>query len=312
MATQRTKVVGYRRTEWVNANPASISLALCIKLALAKSPDVADRTVSRSNGQFVRLADSEVDAEGGYYLHFTVDTPGEAASTVPKIKAGMQSISVTTADAPPDREFMDGDAFLYIRKNDVCLCATQVSDGTLRYVLAMFFRQSGIRSDADQFVFSKVANLSKISMLQSQGVKEITLKGSVYEATAKYLSRKGKPAGLISQLAKDFKALLGIEHDANRDGLRVAMTFVADNRMTGITVGSKQLEKLAIMTVEDAEDGDEFVIETKLGQKITQSEIFIKSAATMESLGKSVAKDGAWAELKAFYESLSASGALEV
>ncbi|MDB5462669.1 MAG: hypothetical protein JWP23_1058 [Phenylobacterium sp.] len=311
MAEQREKTVSYRRAEWRIDHAASINLGMCISLALAKCKTVAERTVGRGNGQFVSLAAHKQDENTGHYLHLVVDTPGESASVVPADKRDATELKVSTALPPPNTDFMDGDAFIYVHHNDVCLCTTSTTDSTARYFLTELFRKSGIRRDATLFELTKVGNLDKIALLQSQGVREIELRGTIYKASADYTKRKGKPAGLLSRIARDFKAVLDVPHDVNHDALRIGLTFTIDRRFKGIAVGEKRLKDLAEATINDAEDDDEFVIETMLGQKITQTELFMKTVIPIESLGKSVDRDKAWKAVKSFYDQLDNSGALE-
>jgi len=158
----------------------------------------------------------------------------------------------------------------------------------------------------------KVANFSKLALIESQGVKEIELRGTLFDATAHYIHRTGQPVSLIEGFAKQFRAILGVPHDVNPDSLRAAINIKADKRRNGIVLGEKRLSELAISAITHAEEDDQFVIITKNGQQISQDEIFIKSVVPIESLGKSVNRDKAWNELQAFYGMLASAGALEV
>lgn len=311
MATQRDKTVSYRRAVWFNDNPASINLAMCVRDAAAKLTTVADRTIPRAGGQYVSLASIKTDGDGGHHLHLTVDTPGEAASIVPTDKTTSSELKVSTTAPPTDSEFMDGDAFVYVKLNDVCLCTTGTTDATVRYFLFKFFEKAKIRSDSTKFDLMKVANENKIAMLHRQGVREIEFWGTVYKATADYIKRKGQPVGLLSNLSREMKAVLGLQNDANHDALNVTLSFKIDRRRKGIALGEQRLENLAVAALSNLEEEDDFVIETGSGQKISPTEIFIKSTVAIDSLGKSVERDKAWKELKVFYNNLALSGALE-
>jgi len=148
---QKEKTVSYRRATWLSEHEGSINLAGCIKLALTKLLDVNARTFLRDNGQVMTLAKYQPDSHGGYYLHITAETPGEPASILPKRRRAKDEIEVGTAAPPSDSEFMDGDAFVYVRGNDVCLCGTAMQDSTVRYFLQELFKLAKIRQDATQF-----------------------------------------------------------------------------------------------------------------------------------------------------------------
>jgi hypothetical protein len=310
MTEKREKTVSYRRAQWLVDNPASINLAMCVKQAAQKLRTNAERTLARSNGQLIRLAAVETDDEDGHYLHLVVDTPGELGSVIPTDRGGATELVVATTAPPPNTDFMDGDAFVYVRGNDVCLCTSATTDAAIRWFLAEFFKVAAIRQDAWKFNLIKVGNLSKVALIHKEGVKEILLKGVISEATSTYSKRRGQPAGILGQIGREINAVLGTPNSVNEDGLNVCLALTADRRRKGLALGEKRLEELAELMLGTSED-DDFVIETKLGQKITQSELFIKSEVKINKHGKSVDRNPAWRELKGFYDHLSTSGALE-
>jgi hypothetical protein len=310
MVDKRDKTVSYRRALWLNENPETINLGMCISLMAAKLTVVSDRIVRRGD-QELKLVGFLAQPDKGHFLHITIETPGDSASIVPTASPTAEEVEVDTLPPPNHAEFMDGDAFVYVRGNDVCVCMTGCTDSTIRYFLAELFKKAHIRKDADQFDLVKVADLNRVSMIHSIGVKEISLKGTIYEASAHYLKRKGKPSGLLSELAKVFKADLGAANDVNADALNVAIVFTLDGRRKGVTIGEKRMKQFAEMTLKHAETDDEFIIELMDGQRITPGEIYVKTSVVIDSHGKSVLKSKAWGELRAFYTKLSDSGALE-
>jgi hypothetical protein len=307
---QREKTVSYRRAEWLNDDPSSINLAMCLKQAAEKLTTVDERTIVRANGQYVRVV-SMKPSKGGYLLHLTADTPGESASIVPKKAVAADEIQVRTAAPPSGAEFMDGDAFLYVNGNDVCFCTTGLRDSTIRQVLQDLFKLAAIRKDATQFDLLKIADVSKIKLLNSQGVAEIELRATLSTAAVSYNRRKQQPQSIVGAAAKQLKAIFGKEYDVTSDALRVMLILKADRRRKGITLGDKRLKTLATSIINDQEDDDEYVIVTKGGQRIGPKEILMRSTVRIDSIGKSVQRDKAWKELQGFYEALESAGALE-
>lgn len=308
MASTREKVLSYRRAEWIDA-PGFV-LETCVRDAIKTLKDVADRTVWRS-GQVVHLARVKSVPKGGVLLHITADTPGESASVVPQIKKGSEELHLKTAKAPlPGEEWLDGDAFVFIKGDDVCLCTTSLRDASISYFLQMLFDKAKLNKDAKKFILAKIANTSKLKLLHQRGVKEIEIRATTYDATARYLKRKSHVVGAIGEAIKAVKAFLGRQNDANADGLRVALTIKTDGRSKALTIGEKEIKKLAADIVQNPDDED-YVIVTNDGQKITPSEIFMKSVATIKSDGKTVNCDHAWAELQKFHGMLDDSGILE-
>ncbi|HWI27379.1 MAG TPA: hypothetical protein VN668_10455 [Stellaceae bacterium] len=315
MASKKEKVLTYRRAEWVlheDQAPVSGTLTGFIKQAMNKLPDVPSRTLTRSNGQTIKLASAKTDAKGGLYLHIVADTPGEAASVVPKAKGPAVEIQVGTTAPPPDADFLDGDGFVYARDNDVCLCGTAMQDTTVRYFLHQFFWKAGLPRIASQFDLMKVANITAVKLLQKQGVKQIELRSTLYQASANYHRRRAHPQGLLGALSKHLRAVAGNEHDVNNDALRIELTLKTDKRRTsGIKLGEKRIKALAIETIQNQEGDDDFVIVTKADQRIGPDEINMRTKVQIDSDGKTVNRDKAWEALFHFFNTLDEAGALE-
>ena len=293
MADKREKSISYRRAQWLVDDPASINLASCIKQAAVKLTTVAERTVPRNNGKFVRLAMLSPESKGGLYLHLTEDTPGELASVVPKAISTSTEIEVSTTAPPSGAEFMDGDAFLYVNENDVCLCSTGMRDASIQYFLQDFFKQAKIRSDAVQFMLAKVSDVSKIKLIQNQGIREIEIRAILYEATLTYNRRKAQAQSIVGAAAKHIRYVLGNEHDVNSDALQVALSVKTDRRRKGLKLGEKRIQTLATDLIKHQEGDDDFVIITKKNQRIGPNEIFIKTTVEIDSIGKSAAAPAA-------------------
>ena len=236
MAAKKDKTLSYRRAIWLNENPASISLASCIKQATAKLTGIDDRTIPRDGGQLMKLLKMKADRQGGFSLHISIETPGESASIVPT-KHGVPDVDVSTIKPPPNAEFMDGDAFLYVRDDDVCLCSTIIRDGAITYYLRELFQKADFRKDSTMFDLIKVADIDKVKLLKAQGVKEIHIRSALFEASASFHQRKGQTLGILGAAAKQLKAVLGKEHDVTSDALQVAMTIKTDERRKGMKLG---------------------------------------------------------------------------
>jgi hypothetical protein len=310
LTDKREKTVSYRRAEWLTDDPKSMSLSGFIKQASDKLTTVDERTITRDSGQEIKLASLKA-SRSGFLLHFTVDTPGESASIVPKAVPASSEIEIETAAPPLDAEFMDGDAFLFVKGNDVCLCSTGMRDGAIKYFLKEFFKAAKLRKDAVLFNLAKVSDVSKIKLIQKQGIKEVEIRAALFEATMAYNRRKTQAYSVLGAAAKQMKAIFGNPHDVNNDALRVMLTIKKDKRRKGLKLGEKRIQELASDVVNNQEEGDEFIIVTNGGQRIGPNEIFMRSTVAIDSMGKSVQRDKAWKELQAFYDVLDDSGALE-
>jgi hypothetical protein len=311
MSDTKERTVSYRRAEWLVDEPGSINLASCVKQCCQRLKTVDERSFVRSSGQVVKLLSMKEESAGGVYLHITADTPGEAASVVPRA-GGVEEVEIATTEPPPDSEFMDSDAFVYISKNDVCFCSTGMRDGGIVYILQELFQKSKIRRDSTMFDLIKVADLSKLALINASGVKEIVIGAQLYKATLNYEKRKGHTVSILAAAAKQIKAILGKENDVTNDSLKVGLSLSVDRRFRGkIVLGERRIKELAVDLLRNQQEGDDFVIITNDGQKISPNELYVKMTALIEALGKSVTKESAWKHLRAFYLKLDKAGALE-
>jgi len=157
----------------------------------------------------------------------------------------------------------------------------------------------------------KVANVNIVNLINSQGVKEIDLRSTMYEATANYSRRKHKTDGALGAAGRHLKAIFGSANDTTEDSLSISLTIGLDKRRTkSISLGENRINEIAIdLANEDLYD--DYVIITNTGQRISHNEIAIKTNVGIKAKGKSVDRDGAWAELMKFYLILKRSGATE-
>jgi hypothetical protein len=311
MAQTREKVLTYLHADWLVNCPKGTTLETCLSEAYRKLGTVAERTIIRPSGQEIRLVKKLEPRDGGFFAHITADTPGETASVVPKIKAGVQEADVATAAAPPDAEFMDGDAFLYVNDDHVCVCLTGLRDGAIRQFLYELFEKAQLGEHATKFDLLKAANVNKLKMLRAEGVKEIQLRASLYQASLQYEQRKENTSGVLRKIAQHIRSIVEAEVEDYDDSIRVIVTIKTDGRITKhLTVGEKRIEKLATDVVQHEQAHDDYVIVTNTGQEVRPDEIVVREVVQIDALGKSVKVTKAWDYLADFYKRLKRQGAL--
>lgn len=312
MAEKRGKTLSYRRAEWLADIPAGTTLESCLKAAHSALKTVEERTIIRDSGQCLRSAKKLSPHSGGIFLHIVADTPGEETSVVPKAKKDTEEVEIGTAAAPEDAEFMDGDAFLFVKDNHVFLCSTGLRDGAVRLFLYEFFTKAKLGKHATRFDLLKTPNLDKMKLLIADGVKEIQLRASLYQATMQYEKRKSTTAGVLRTIGTHLRKVIESENEDRDDSLRVAIVIKTDERVRKhLTLGEKRIEEMAKDIVKNCRKDDEFIIETGSGQKISAEEIFLNETVLIDGYGKSVKCQKAWESLDAFYRRLKKSGALE-
>ncbi|MBN8958343.1 MAG: hypothetical protein J0H17_17535 [Rhizobiales bacterium] len=313
MAEKKEKTVSYRRAVWVD-DVSGIDLEWCIREAHLKLKTVEERTIGYG-GTLTRSARQRnvgSDDKSGLVLHLVADTPGESASVVPKVPERSSGLDLKTEAPPPDGEWLDGDAFVFVKGDHVCFCATGMRDGSIHWFLRELFKKAHLRKDSERFELAKAADITKLRLLHSQGVKEIEIKALVSQATALYEKRKATTYGTLGAAGKFLKSIWKAPNDYTNDSLNMVLSLKVDKRRrNGIKLGEKRIEALAVDIVKNAEKGDDFSILTKTGQRITQSEIFIRSKVLIDGEGKTVKRDKAWNELVEFYKVLTRSGSVE-
>lgn len=310
MVDKREKTISYRRAEWT---VQGFTLEKCIRSANKALKTVDARSVFHGD-QIIKVAKARDVTAGGLLLHLTTEKPGEAASVVPKASPSTIEVDLKKQKPPADGEWLDGDAFLYVKDNHICLCTTDVRDRAVRTFFYRYFEKAKIQKESTRFDFFKVADISKIKLLHKLGVKELEIRASLYKATADYEKRKNNVIGLAGWVGKQVRIFLGKQHDVTPDGLRVCLAIRTDRRSgkRALALGESRIETLATDVVKnDGGEDYDYVIVTNSGQRITQEEIFMRTKVEIETDGKTVRCDKTWKELTTFFESLEEVGALE-
>jgi hypothetical protein len=205
MAVKREKTISYRRAEWLDPNWPDLETNL--RTALKKLKTVSERSLVQGD-QFARMAQQADGPGGGLLLHITTETPGESASVVPKVAAASSGLDLKSQKPPPDGEWLDGDAFLYVNGDHVCICSTAVHDTAVKTFLWDFFKKAKLDPNAGKFDLIKVADIGKVKMLKAQGVKELEIRGTLFAATASYENRKAQAQSMLGAAASLLRFLL--------------------------------------------------------------------------------------------------------
>jgi hypothetical protein len=310
MSETRDKTLSYRRAEWFGP-PSGLNLEKCIRDAYDKLKSVNDRSIP-SGDRFIRSVKSKDGPTEGLLVHLTVETPGEPASVVPTGAPNISELDLLTAAPPSEGEWLDGDAFLFISDDHICMCGSGIRDGSIRYFLHSLFKKASLRKDSIKFELVKVADISKVKLIQSQGVKELEIRASLYKATASYRKRMNHAAGALGVIGKHLKAVLKKPDDVSPDALRVILTLKTDRRFSkDLKLGEQNIAQLAKDVLINKTEDDDYVIVTKSGQRISPEEIFMRSKVTIKSDGKTVDRDKTWKELVSFFKNMKTAGILE-
>lgn len=178
----KNKKFYYRRAKWDNQGKRNIQKIL--EDAHKNLDTVGKRTFAIGSGVEIRGANFKQD--NGLYLQIVSYVPGEATSIIDKDKTAKVS-NVTAQNAPVGKDFLDGDVFVYINGNHVILCPSGAREKAVETYIWHVLRACDNKDIAMTFELDKVAKASKLKMIRDEGVKEIDLDASLYEASMLHL-----------------------------------------------------------------------------------------------------------------------------
>lgn len=314
----KNKKFYYRRAKWDDQGKQSLESLL---IDAHKVLDTVDkRTFEVSSG--AEISGASFKDDGGLYLQIASYVPGESTSIIDKSKRAKQS-NVTAQTAPEGKDYLDGEVFVYIKGNHVILCPSGVRETVVETYVWHVLRAIEKKEIAKTFELDKVAKTNKLRMIKDEGVKEIDLNTSLYEASLIHMDQKNpKVSGWKKVMANQLSAVFSKDKDlkdiTEKENLNVKVTIKFD----GIEArrnskdpefgkaGKKRLEKTAEQVIAefDEEHKNGFVIVTGAGNRITSDEIRVSDSFRVETLGKSLSKSAAWTKLKEYHDRLDADG----
>jgi hypothetical protein len=307
------KMLGYRRAMWLGDDLPSADFERFVRQALTKLTTIASTAITRDSGQVLSCLSRELRPKGGVFLHVTAMTPGSEASVISR--SGMDSSSgmdVGTLSAPDGSEFMNGDVFLFVRKDNVCVCANAIHDGTIRNYFHNLFQKAQLNELSTKFDLVSVANLERVKFIHDHGIKSITLNAALFKASNDLARNSRRTRGGPGAVAKFLTAMFGKENDITNDSIVVKLTLETDGRVRKhIKLGEQRLEHWAVDLVTHEEPGDNYVIVTKDKQVIKPDELKVQKLCSVLVKGNSVDREDAWKELLDFYADLCETGAVE-
>lgn len=165
-----------------------------------------------------------------------------------------------------------------------------------------------------EFILRKVGDINKLQMIQSSGVKAITLDADIFDATLDAMERQTVSSKLSGSLMDELKALVlkdyGQEELDRAENLTAKIVITYDKRKKKAVLGREALESIAAKIV-DEEDDNGFMIKTLSGETIRGSQIAVRTSVPLPKHGKSVWRDAAWDALNTYYLQLRENNTLE-
>lgn len=317
----KNKKFYYRRAIW--DKQGKITLQEILEDAHKNLDTVGKRTFEITSGAEIRGANFKNN--NGLYLQIASYVPGEATSIIDKDKTAKIS-NIAAQNAPMGKDYLDGDVFCYVNGNHVILCPSGAREKIVETYIWHVLRASNNQVIAKTFELDKVAKADKLKMIRDEGVKEIDLCTSLYEASLLHLDKtKPNVSGIKRVVADQLAAIFGkdktlkdIKEKENLN-LRISLKFDGQEARKHLKepdfgeVGRKRLEKTAAQVISEFKKNDEngFVIITGENNKITSEEIRVSDSFRVKTLGKSLSRESAWSKLKEYYDRLNADGVLK-
>ena len=307
----RQKKINYRRAHFSLDVSDGHTLEKSVVAAFGSLSTIEARRVSLPDGHVIDCLRFKKRASG-HFVHLAVYTPGERASVVPVLGSVTEG-DISAVRAPAKHDFMDGDVMLLLAGNDILICASSVHDGKITAYFATLFAAAGLDESKHIFSAERVANADKVQLIEDEGVKEIALNATMFEASldrAKRTSHRQKLTGaLIDEFMAIFSKDKSLKDIADRENITAEVILKFDQRRKGGEVGGKRLSALSREVVDQSTDG--YRITTLEGNVINGAELSLSKQVEIAAHGKSVQWAPAAAALDAYYKELRADGSLE-
>jgi hypothetical protein len=201
----------------------------------------------------------------------------------------------------------------FVDGNNVIICASNLHEKKVEFYLSKYFELAKLDNITSAFSLKKIANVDKVKLIKSQGVKSISMDLSLYEASMEHIERKSISTRLLGRAWDEFKTFFlkdtGDTDIDSLENLTARLVLSYDGRKKDIKIGRSRLEDVAKTMVEEEDEG--VIIETVEGQKIKGNDIALKKFVNINKDGKSVWYDQAWDELKIYHSELTTGGYLE-
>jgi len=301
----------YRRVAW--STGARGNLERHLRDAHNELRTTQQRTFAYGNGELQGLAWEP--KQFGLCVHIASYVPRQPTSLVP-LPSKARSRDTSQELPPPDHNFLEGDIFFVLSGNHLVLCPSGARESVAISYIDHILRKVGRGDLANRISVEPIANIDKIKLLKSEGVKKIALNASLYEATMDYTERTTTKMTLLNGLAEEFVALFA--EDKNRklreidelENLSIRVEISFDARKRGGEIGRERLEAAASRLLDD-DEAEGFSIITNEDKKLTADQIRINQKVSLPAHGNSVSRHEAWSSLAGYLEDLKVTGTLQ-
>lgn len=320
-----TKKLHYVRAVYTPNNRPQESFSSLVRTALQRLPNVANTKVSIRTLGVVGVRQRHSGWENAaepMMLAIGAGAPGESFGT---FGADVAAAHDDDAPEPPpeNRAFKLADAFVLLDEDELLICADGAMRGyssVARYLRALF-DQANLSPNTQTFDFEPASNQEKRRTLELEGVREMTLKGTLYAATQELDGQE--PDGMTSAWRRFRRGVQGVfaeevEDDTERALLaghwgdfNVTTTIAPSGGSRAEQVVLSTLDEAALDVIDEIPDDSEVVIHTRKGNKIRSGDVILTKDVRLERKVDQNDLDHleVWDELQIFRSELLQRGA---
>lgn len=305
------RTLTYRRATWANVTSKQ-RLEDYIRLIHQRLTTTKARTFAYTEGEIVGLAWEP--HEDVVLVHVAQYVPRESTSLVP-LPSTDPSSNTRELNPPGDANFLRGDIMFLVAGDHLLLCPSGSREAVVGAYLESASDKLKLGSWAAQCSLDPVADISKIRLIKTEGVKRIRLDASLYEASLEYVGdverttvRQSVMGRLGQAIREYFSADPRLAEVGDKENISVHVEISYDRRRKGGAVGQRRMESIARHLIDENEGG--FRILTNEDKVIQPDELKIRQILPLESSGNTINREAAWSALVDFYNELKSSGAL--
>lgn len=314
----RIKKFYYRRAAWGNVRKHA-TLEKLLRDAHQAQDTVGKRTFKLGSGGEIKCANYSDKDDGILLFQIAAYVPGQPTSTVAK-SARAKASKIDAEAAPDGKDYLDGDVFILVKSNNVIVCPSGVRESVADTYFRKILNKSGVGTET--FSLEKIAKASKAKMIHDEGVKEIRLGASLYEASVDDFDAD-KPSVLsirrylAEQLERVFADDPELSEIKEKENLNIQITVRFDGKEArkhqkekGFgSLGKERLMKASEKLLSESEDDEGgFVIITGANNEISSGDIRVSDTFRVSTLGKSLSRADAWDKLEQYAVQLEQIG----
>lgn len=319
--TSKQKKFYYRRAAWKTEGKKTLE-SLLIE-AHEENETVGKRTFKSSSGGELRGANFDIKKDCGIFLHIASYVPDQPTSTITK-NPKLKKSKIDAELAPDGKDYLGGDIFVLVKNNHVILCPSGVRENIAESYITNILKKHFKKSISENLSFETVAKVSKVKMIQEEGVKEIILGASLYDASLQELNEKKPNIGdlrkyVADQIEKIFAQDPELKEIKEKENLNIQISIKFDGKEARKHTkeigfgdsGKARLSSASKNLVKSAEEDGEnegFVIITGANNKISAEDILVSDTFRVKTLGKSIGHRDAWSKLENYAKQLEQSG----